>query len=162
MRRASSIGARPGGFTLTEALIVMAVLIVVVSMALPSMSDLIRGQRIRAASFDLVSDLLLARSEAVKRSGVVSLTGQGSGWQDGWRVTAEEGLHQGVVVQRHDALGAQIFLRAPARIEFDRNGRTVVGSNVQIEVVDAALNEVRRCILIDLSGMPQARDGGCS
>jgi type IV fimbrial biogenesis protein FimT len=162
MHRLQRALQRHGGFTLTEALIVMAVLVVVASMAMPSMSDLIRDQRIRAASFDLVSDLLLARSEAVKRSGLVSLTGQGQGWQEGWRVTAEEGLHQGFVLQQRAGLGQQIFLRAPARIEFDRNGRTVTGSMVQVEVVDAVRNEARRCVLIDLSGMPQSREGGCS
>ncbi|MFN5512120.1 MAG: Tfp pilus assembly protein FimT/FimU, partial [Burkholderiales bacterium] len=98
------------GFTLTEMLIVMAVLAVVVSMALPSMSEMIREQRIRAASFDLVSDLMLARSEAVKRSGVVSLAAQGQNWQDGWQVMVEEGLHQGVAVQQRGALGNSVLV----------------------------------------------------
>jgi len=150
------------GFTLTEALIVMAVLTVVVSMALPSMTEMIREQRIRAASFDLVSDLMLARSEAVKRSGVVSLASQGQDWQDGWQVTVDEGLHQGLVVQRRAALGNSVQVQGSGRIEFDRNGRLVAGGTARLEVRDAARNEARRCILIDLSGMPQSREGSCS
>lgn len=161
-RHSGQVRDRIRGFTLTEALIVMAVGAVVVSMALPSMSDLVREQRIRAASFDLVSDLMLARSEAIKRSGVVSLSGQGQDWQDGWQVTVEEGLHQGTVVQRRASLGQQVGFSAPSRIEFDRNGRTVSGTSVQIEVRDTARNLARRCILTDLSGMPQSREGGCS
>ena len=53
------------GFTLVEALIVMSIMAVLLSAALPSMSDFTREQRIRAASFDLVSDLMFARSEAI-------------------------------------------------------------------------------------------------
>jgi type IV fimbrial biogenesis protein FimT len=150
------------GFTLTEMLIVMAVLAVVVSMALPSMNEMIREQRIRAASFDLVSDLMLARSEAVKRSGVVSLAAQGQNWQDGWQVMVEEGLHQGVAVQQRGALGNSVLVQGPSRIEFDRNGRLAAGGTARLEVRDAARNQARRCILVDLSGMPQSREGSCS
>jgi len=153
------------GFTLTEALIVMTILAVVVSFGLPTMTEFIREQRIRAVSFDLVSDLMLARSEAVKRSGVVSLSGQGQGWSQGWRVTVEEGLHQGTVVQQRAAPGNQVQLNGVSRIEFDRNGRLAAGGTAQIEIRDAARDLARRCISIDLSGMPLAREaqsGGCS
>jgi len=126
------------------------------------MTEMIREQRIRATGFDLISDLMLARSEAVKRSGSVSLATQGQGWPDGWLVTIEEGIHQGVVVQRRAALGHNVLVQGPSRIEFDRNGRLTAGGTASLELRDVARNETRRCILVDLSGMPQSREGSCS
>ncbi|MFZ9408435.1 MAG: GspH/FimT family pseudopilin [Burkholderiaceae bacterium] len=153
------------GFTLTEALIVMTILTVVITLGLPTMTEFVREQRIRAVSFDLVSDLMLARSEAVKRSGVVSLNAQGQGGSQGWQVTVDEGLHQGTVVQQRTPPGNQVVLAGPSRIEFDRNGRLAAGGTAQIEIRDSARDLTRRCISIDLSGMPQTREaqnGGCS
>ena len=156
---------RSRGFTLTEALIVMSILTVVLSMGLPTMTTFVREQRIRAVSFDLVSDLMLARSEAIKRLGVISLGGHGQGWVEGWQVRVEEGLHQGTVLQQRGAPGNQVLMAGTDRIEFDRNGRLAAGGTAMIEIRDRARDLVRRCITIDLSGMPQAREvqaGGCS
>ena len=82
---------RSRGFTLTEALIVMSILTVVLSMGLPTMTIFVREQRIRAVSFELVSDLMPARSEATQRPGVTCLGGPGLGWGGGWYGGGEEG-----------------------------------------------------------------------
>ena len=56
--------------------------------AAPSFSSLIANQRVRGASLDLTSALLLARSEAVKRNATVTLAATGAAWTAGWAVTA--------------------------------------------------------------------------
>lgn len=60
MRRAS-------GLTLVEVLIVVAVVGVVLTLAAPAFRDMILMQRLRGINAELVTDLQLARSEAVTR-----------------------------------------------------------------------------------------------
>jgi type IV fimbrial biogenesis protein FimT len=160
-RRAA--GARDcEGFTLVEALIVMTILGVLVSSAMPAFAEFGRTQRIRAASFDLVADLMLARSEAIKRSSAVTIVGQGAGWRDGWTIRVDGGVHAGLVVQRHDSPGPEVTLAAPATLGFDRNGRLAGGGTARLGITDTVANEVKRCIEVDLSGLPQSRVGGCT
>lgn len=149
------------GFTLVEALIVMSVMALLVSVALPSLSDFTREQRIRAASFDLVSDLLYARSEAIKRSGVVSVNGLGTGWSGGWNVRVDSGLHAGTVLRSHDSPGNAVSLDGASALVFDRNGRLSAGGTASLAITDQVKATTRRCVLVDLSGMPQSRVGAC-
>ena len=82
------------GFSLVEALTAAAVAAVLVSVAAPPMDDLLASSRVSAASNELLGDLLLTRSEAMKRRMRVVIcksaegqwcTGTG-GWQQGWIV----------------------------------------------------------------------------
>lgn len=57
----------PSGFTLIELVTAMAVLAIMIAWAVPAFSDLIDGQRLRAAAYQLAADLRQARNEAVAR-----------------------------------------------------------------------------------------------
>ena len=65
--------SRPGGFTLVELMVTLTVLAILVGVALPSFRDMILNNRRTAIVNDLVSSLLLARSEAIKRGQPVSV-----------------------------------------------------------------------------------------
>lgn len=54
------------GFTLIELLITVAVLGIAMAIAVPGMKSLLNNQRMKTASFDLVTTVMFARSEAVK------------------------------------------------------------------------------------------------
>ncbi|SOZ15086.1 putative TYPE 4 FIMBRIAL PILIN RELATED TRANSMEMBRANE PROTEIN, pilE family [Cupriavidus taiwanensis] len=75
------------GFTLIELLCALSVLAILAVAAAPSFTALIAGQRVRSASLDLASALVLARSEAVKRNATVSLAPAGAAWTAGWAVS---------------------------------------------------------------------------
>ncbi len=55
------------GFTLMELMVVLAIVAIALSLAVPSLRDFMRNSRLTSASNDLLAALNLARSEAVKR-----------------------------------------------------------------------------------------------
>lgn len=162
VRRPYRLASAQRGLTLVEALVVMSIMTILLAVAMPSFSDFTRDQRIRAAGYDLVSDLLLARSEAIKRGAQVSIVGAGEEWTNGWAVRVDGGLHAGSIVQQRGVLGAKVGVSGVSTLSFDRNGRLASGGTTQFALVDKASGEQRRCIVIDLSGMPQSRAGACS
>lgn len=62
------------GFTLVELLIAIAVLAVVLTLAAPSFRNMIEMQRLKSISSQLMTDIQLARSEAVSRQRNVYVT----------------------------------------------------------------------------------------
>lgn len=78
------------GFTLVELLIVIAVLAVVISIAIPSFREQIRNSQSVAQAENLVTALNYARSEAVKRARRVSVCASqdsvtcSGAWTGGW------------------------------------------------------------------------------
>ncbi len=60
-------GLRAGGFTLIEFMVVIALVAVLLAVAAPSMREMIDMRRLRAINAQLVTDLQLARSEAIAR-----------------------------------------------------------------------------------------------
>ncbi len=91
--------ARAAGFTLLEALVVMALLGVMVSLAAPAMTALRLQHRLQAEAEGLWSSLVLARSEALRRQQRVTVCARAQGlasacdasglWQQGWLVFAD-------------------------------------------------------------------------
>ena len=64
---------RTGGFTLTELLLVVTLVSVCCALAVPSMSAMMAGYRVRGAAMRLTADLFYARMLAVKSGRPVSV-----------------------------------------------------------------------------------------
>jgi type IV fimbrial biogenesis protein FimT len=67
------------GFTLIELMTVVAIIAIVMGIAAPSLRDLILNARMSAQANDLLADLALARSEAIKRNARVAICSSSSG-----------------------------------------------------------------------------------
>jgi len=69
------------GFTLVELMITVAIVGIIASLAVPSFSEMIERNRLKEAAEGLKSDLMFARTEAIKRSSNINMTvKKGSSW----------------------------------------------------------------------------------
>src|SRR3982751_1056370 len=150
---------REAGFTLVELVVVLAIVAIGAVVAPPSLVNALPVQRAPAATSDLTSALLLARSEAIKRRDQVRIAPQsGTDWTTGWRVV---GVTSGDQLDRKDALGEGVQVaRAPATVVYERTGRLTTPGLVRVQVSDVA-HAAPRCITIDPSGLPRLAMGAC-
>ena len=86
---------RMAGVTLLEMMTAVAILAIVSGIAAPSFSNLLRDSERTTAVNGFIHALYLARSEAIKRGGIVSVcksadgatcNNQAPNWNDGWMV----------------------------------------------------------------------------
>lgn len=154
---------RPRGFTLIELMVVISILAILLAAVAPSFRNFMGTQYVKSASYDLTADLLLARSEALKRGTAVQITPlTGGNWVAGWKTTVET---DGTVVSQHGALDSSLsFSTQPAAIEFDANGRVSAPSSaLRITLSSSASGTYgERCIQLDPSGRARAAVGACS
>lgn len=151
---------RAAGFTLIELMFVVAVLAILAAIAGSASRTLWKGHRIRNVGVELTSSLILARSEAMKRNAQVTVTPvSATDWSRGWVVSAG-----GATVLSQSGIEGVVVTSGPASVAFTENGR-LVGSTAaiarfQVDLVpsDAAY---RRCIRLDLSGLPRSTPGAC-
>lgn len=107
------------GFTLLEALVVMALLGVLMSLAAPSLNGLRLQHQLQARAEAFLSSLVLARSEALRRQQRVTLCASdasaegtcdaGGNWQLGWLVFVDTNNNARkesgeILIERQDAM----------------------------------------------------------
>jgi type IV fimbrial biogenesis protein FimT len=147
---------RAPGFTLIEMMVVVALLAIIVSIAVPSFRHFLNGQRVRGMAYDLTTDLLLARSEALKRNMSVAITRSGGEWTAGWAATAG-----GARISERGPLSGEVTVSgAPAAITFDANGRvSAPADEVRITI---STGSTSRCVELSPSGRARSLVGACA
>jgi type IV fimbrial biogenesis protein FimT len=145
------------GFTLIELMVVVSLAAIMLSLAVPSLRDLIVGQRVKTAAFAFANAAMQARSEAIKRNQEVALVPLVAGnWGGGWTIQ----IVAGAVLSQQDAYpGVVIASVAPkvtaSQVVYEANGR--LGAAVdELRASDEAGGHAR-CLSFDLSGLPKSR-----
>lgn len=146
------------GFTITELMVVLAVIGILTSLAAPSFRELILSQRMKSMASDINSSLMLARSEAVKRNKNVTLSPITAGsWQSGWQIADPD--NAGNNIQVHEAI-AGIAATGPDSVIYQSSGR-VQGATAPAFNISATGISSQRCVSVDLSGRPYMKAAAC-
>lgn len=149
------------GFTLVELMVVVSVFAVLVAAALPAYNDFVRNQRVKTASFELFSSLVLARSEALTRNSTVTVTPLSgtNNWATGWEVKAGT-----LLLRKQDALPNITMAGTPdavTSISFNGSGRISAALTRGIQISATGASITTRCIKIDTSGRPLTKAEAC-
>lgn len=137
-----------GGFTLVELMITLAVLAILVAIATPSFREIALNNRSTSNINNLLADLSMARSEAVKIARTASVAAVGGDWNDGWEVF-EDTNGDGV----RDAGEALIKTAPSVNVGYEGNSANLftlrgvsgaaAGADVVVAVTFGALGQIR-------------------
>ena len=149
---------RSRGFTLIELMVTISIAAVLMAVAAPSFRDLVAGQKIKTASYDVLSALTYARSEALKRNLNVSLVQAAGGWKNGWTIVTADSF----TVSAHEAFSGLTITGPTGSLVYGRDGRITSSAGQTFGVSSSVSSSVpARCITIDLSGLPKSKVGSC-
>lgn len=151
------------GFTLVELVVTLAIAVILASLAAPSFQSMMASQRVQAASTDLVANLMLARSEAIKQNRSVTLLSNGGEeeWHGGWRIFPANAA--AALLKAQSAYASIVITAAVDSVTYNRDGRVAAAQPVLFNVTDASLTSdaQARCIRITVTGMPVSQKGEC-
>lgn len=82
----TSLARMSRGFTMIELLVVMVVMAILASLAMPNFGAMMASNRVRGAASELAAEISAARFEAIKQHRRVVVERTGTTWKDGWRL----------------------------------------------------------------------------
>jgi len=169
------------GFTIPEIMITLGVIAIVLSMAVPSMSTMIKDNRLATQLNRVVADIHFARSEAVKRDVRVILCRSASPnaptpvcggtayvWDTGYIIFADDGKYSNdvyndgtdVLLRRGQPTLPGVKIRTNATwnkaLVFNSNGTTYeFGGTAKMSLCDDRRKEQGRQIQVMPNGIPK-------
>lgn len=154
------------GFTLIELMVTLSIATIMLTLAIPSFRDFLLNSRITSQTNDFVLALASAKSEAVKRGGLVTVCSRATNatcaasttWDSGWLVFADGGVAgtvdgTDVVLQVREPLEGGNTFRAGARqrVTFQSTGFSS-GFNDTFRLCDTRGTADGRSITVSMQG----------
>ena len=151
-------------FSLIELLITISIAGITLAIAIPNMSQFIKNDRLTSSSNTLLTDMMLARSQAVGRNQPVIICAStdqssctGGNYEDGWIVTIDtdnDGIGDELVKVQQPIEGGISYGQAGlSSITFDSRGFLPQGSNTgTISVCDERGNDYAKTISLSTTG----------
>jgi type IV fimbrial biogenesis protein FimT len=151
------------GFTLVELLITIIIISIILTIALPALQNLIINDRIRTTTNDIYFSIAIARSEAMKRNGLVDIFPVGTTWNSGWQVRTNGGTNY--IIQERETINSAIVINGPTesgtpiQITYNSSGRLTTNSTgITFVIFPISQEKINaRCVTINLSGMPEIK-----
>lgn len=129
------------GFTLVEMMVTLTIMIILLSVAIPSFRDMLGNMQIRAAAQGINTGLQLARAEAIRRNtNVVFTLGDYPAWSVGCQIVVVDVDSDGVddcpeVIQNKSSnegaanIGIEVTPAGTSRITFNGMGRVTYNND---------------------------------
>ncbi len=169
--------SREQGFTLIELMVTIAIAVILTGLAAAPMSKMFASNRVQTEASSFVSDLMLARAEAVKRGQGVSLCASSNGttclgtntWNSGWIIypdatqcnpapTPSTTIATPIRVRKSFKGSDTLVAKAPATnacVSFNREGfASNLGTATLVFTLHTSDNatQATRCVAIGLGG----------
>ena len=156
----SALPRKQAGFTVTELMVVVAIVGIIAAIAAPDMAEMVRRQRVKTAAFDVFAGLTMARSEAIKRNITVQVTPVNGNWLNGFKVTDANDR----MVREQQAFD-RMTMAGPDFIRFNSAGRLSSGgggpATISITAADTYANYGKRCVTVEPTGRASSKEGAC-
>lgn len=140
------------GFTITELMVVVAIVAIIAGIAAPSFASMIRENTARTQANELLALTNYARSEAIKRQSntQITITSLGS---SGWKVQVLSGTE---LLKEMDKSSSVVSV-STANLGFDMRGRRVGTDNC----VSVSYSSYSKQLQIGLGGNLKVISGSC-
>lgn len=149
------------GFTLLELMVTIAMVLILAAIAVPGVSSMVQSNAISSYANTISTSLMLAKSEASKRSEVVNFQPE-IHWSDGWRVEESDGT----LIRRFDGIPAAYAVSASAMSVGFRNDGSITTSTaytVKLQPATDCSTELVIEIRVTITGTISVSNGGtCS
>lgn len=159
------------GVTLIELIVTLTVAVILLSVAVPSMTNFLNSNRLVTANNDFIADLALARTEAIKQAGQVAVCTSGGGttcvpagaWESGWIVFADIDMSgtwtaSDALLRRYEGFGTGVTVTASNdTVVYDRQGAT---ASTSFGLCDAKTSK-QRIIRLTAAGHATFTEGTC-
>lgn len=151
---------RQHGFTVTELMVVVAIVGIIAAIAAPDMVEMVRRQRVKTAAFDVFAGLSMARSEAIKRNITVNVTPNAGDWTKGFVITDANGRPV-----RAQQGWETMVVAGPNIVRFNSSGRLASGGggpvSIGITAENVYANHGKRCVTVEPTGRASSKEGAC-
>jgi type IV fimbrial biogenesis protein FimT len=163
--RTSASSRLQAGFTMIEIGVVLTIVGILMAVGAPSFKTFVDTMDAKSAAMDLVGDLMVARSEALKRNTSMTVAPISGAWTNGWQLTRTD--QPTVILRSRTALRRGLSVTAPAGdIVFNSNGRLnntdLTTSNVSWAIASSTAGVTSRCVVITPTGSARAKQGACA
>ncbi len=146
------------GFSLIELIVVVALMGIMITMAIPSMGRFLANQQARTSAQTMLATLMYARSEAVKRNATIRVDAGANGWADGWRMVLDT---DNSLIRRQESMDDVTITEAggAASVSYNGRGRLVGANALSFTICDSGNRAEQRLVQVDLSGRPKVTKG---
>ena len=153
------------GFTAIELMVTISVLLVLTMLSVPQMGPFLQRQRLKNASMDLASTVVLARSEAIKRNGTVYVVANASGWSKGWTVSTATAVTSASTIRAQAALDGLSISEGGGNTSFNFGGdgrMPGTGMSFTLQPTTTSQGQQPLCVAVGATGRVQTTKGACS
>ena len=162
------------GFTLIELVITVTVIGIIAAIAVPAMTTFMESNRLTALTNELIADINLSRSEAIKRGVQTAICGSptspscagGTSWNGGWLVFVDADNNgawsaNDIEIKTREALPKNCTLTPPfSTMVFTRLGAAAAGNSGTYTVCNSKIKK-KRDINVNPLGRTNLSEGTC-